>query len=215
MSKVKVQSDYFANHEVAVKWPFTIYHNPIEDAVQKLLKELRTKTQGMPQALNLGCGWFGTYPQLKSFARWAACDLDPRCVEVVKKSYPEIDAFTCEPTPALTTNTYDVIVAKEVIEHVLNPKEWVQSLLRGLKPGGHLVLSTPNYGISLLPIIEYTILEVIARTQGFSRFDIHPTKFTYNRLKRLLTEAAPEGSLIRIDRLSLGMVLFASVELPK
>lgn len=215
MSEVKEQSDYFANHEVAVKWPFTIYHNPIEENVQLYLQKIAQRSESLPTALNLGCGWFGSYPQLKSLAHWSACDLDPRCVDVVHQRYPEVDAFTCKPVPELSPGSYDVIIAKEVIEHVLNPRQWVQALIHGLKPGGHLLLSTPNYGISLLPFVEYTILELIARRQGFSRFDIHPTKFTGKRLKTLLEDACPEGSQIHIRKLSLGMVLFADAELPK
>jgi 2-polyprenyl-3-methyl-5-hydroxy-6-metoxy-1,4-benzoquinol methylase len=40
-------------------------------------------------------------------------------------------------------NTFDVVFSSEVIEHTPNPLATVMELDRVLKPGGHLVLSTP------------------------------------------------------------------------
>ena len=40
-------------------------------------------------------------------------------------------------------NTFDCIIAAEIIEHTVDPQQFVVSLLAKLKPGGLLVLSTP------------------------------------------------------------------------
>jgi len=40
---------------------------------------------------------------------------------------------------------FDVVCSFQVLEHVVNPKEFIQGCLEVLKPGGKLVLSTPNY----------------------------------------------------------------------
>jgi len=40
---------------------------------------------------------------------------------------------------------FDVVCSFQVLEHVTNPKEFIQGCLDVLKPGGKLVLSTPNY----------------------------------------------------------------------
>jgi SAM-dependent methyltransferase len=42
------------------------------------------------------------------------------------------------------TEPVDVIVAGEVIEHVMNPGRALESCAEVLKPGGRLILSTPN-----------------------------------------------------------------------
>ncbi len=39
---------------------------------------------------------------------------------------------------------YDVVVMLELIEHVENPREWVRAALRMVKPGGILLMTTPN-----------------------------------------------------------------------
>jgi len=38
---------------------------------------------------------------------------------------------------------YDVVIATEVIEHVIDPNEFVSHILKVLKPGGSLILTTP------------------------------------------------------------------------
>lgn len=41
-------------------------------------------------------------------------------------------------------NHYDAITLLEVIEHVENPKEWLRAAFNMVKPGGVLIVSTPN-----------------------------------------------------------------------
>ncbi len=39
---------------------------------------------------------------------------------------------------------YDIITAIEVIEHLENPRHFIRSLSKLLKPNGHLIITTPN-----------------------------------------------------------------------
>jgi 2-polyprenyl-3-methyl-5-hydroxy-6-metoxy-1,4-benzoquinol methylase/uncharacterized protein YbaR (Trm112 family) len=41
------------------------------------------------------------------------------------------------------TNTFDYIIASEIIEHVHDPKTFIQNLFSILKPGGKLIITTP------------------------------------------------------------------------
>jgi len=41
--------------------------------------------------------------------------------------------------------SFDVVVSCETIEHVPEPRRAVEELVRVLRPGGHLLLTTPNY----------------------------------------------------------------------
>lgn len=41
---------------------------------------------------------------------------------------------------------FDVVLITEVIEHVAHPDDFLKSIAKMLKPGGHIVLSTPNGG---------------------------------------------------------------------
>lgn len=54
--------------------------------------------------------------------------------------YWNVDGGKC---PA-ADNTYDVIVAGEIIEHLVDTDTFARELFRILKPGGQVILTTPN-----------------------------------------------------------------------
>lgn len=41
-------------------------------------------------------------------------------------------------------DSFDVVIAGEVIEHMTDPDEFLQEIARVLKPSGHCILTTPN-----------------------------------------------------------------------
>jgi len=44
----------------------------------------------------------------------------------------------------LDGNSIDIIIASDVLEHLINPYVFVMEMFRVLKPGGYIVLDTPN-----------------------------------------------------------------------
>jgi ubiquinone/menaquinone biosynthesis C-methylase UbiE len=44
----------------------------------------------------------------------------------------------------VSENTFDVIIASDVLEHLINPFIFLVEMYRVLKPGGYVVLDTPN-----------------------------------------------------------------------
>jgi len=57
-----------------------------------------------------------------------------------KGFYWDADGGQC-PMP---DNTYDLLIAGEIIEHLVDTDRFAEEARRILKPGGHLILSTPN-----------------------------------------------------------------------
>lgn len=43
-------------------------------------------------------------------------------------------------------DTYDTIIATEVIEHLTNPTQFIEKLCKALQPTGRIILTTPNIG---------------------------------------------------------------------
>ncbi len=200
--------DYFSNHRLKLRFPWKLYHGPI---VRELGRALQTARGG--EVLNVGSGPFLELEQLPTTgARFTLCDIDPRAIETAKELHGSkiARAVVIEPNEPLPLDdgTYDLVVSMDVIEHVPDPMPWVREVARVIKPGGRLFLTTPNYGFSTLGLLERTALEAIARAQGFSRKDLHPSKFHKRRLARALRDAGLVD--VSVDSIAFGWVLAAT-----
>jgi 2-polyprenyl-3-methyl-5-hydroxy-6-metoxy-1,4-benzoquinol methylase len=183
-------NDYFKNHARKDRFPWSLYHHALTRPIARAIAAHGEN----PRVLIVGCGLESTIHGAPKSTEFFGCDLDTRAIHECKRMHPDrADHYAICPSPyelprepAAFLGPFDVVVAKEVIEHTLDPSRWAKALSERLVRGGTLVLSTPNYGrFSTLPIIEATILEWVARRQGFSRRHIHPTKFDRKRLKEL------------------------------
>lgn len=203
-------ADYFSNHQRRHRLPWSLYHRPLTRRIAHVLERYGAS----PRVLIVGCGLEATIDGAPADARFYGCDLDARAVQACQDAYPDrTEHFAICPSPYELPRgpgfdeRFDVVIAKEVIEHTLHPEKWAQALSARLAPGGSLVLTTPNYGrLSSLPLLESTVLEWLARRDGYSRRDIHPTKFDKGRLERL--DVGSGMKLVSVERSFTGWSLF-------
>jgi 2-polyprenyl-3-methyl-5-hydroxy-6-metoxy-1,4-benzoquinol methylase len=182
--------DYFENHRHKLRFPWSLYHRPIISALGAALGA----SLG-PEVLNVGAGPFFELEDVDATGRnITVCDIDQRSIELAQKLHGArlSAADLVEPGGPLpyASGRFDLVVSMDVIEHVPEPGllPWLSEVFRVLKPGGLAFLTTPNYASKALTFIEQTVLEVIARRQGFSRKEMHPSKFTPARLEELLAK---------------------------
>ena len=188
---MNAQPDYFANHERARQFPWTLYHAPLERDLGRFLAAAASE-HPRGRVLVVGCGLLHELDAAPAGLSYTVCDIDPRAVEaVLARRDPRIEGGHVVPAeePIAVGRMFDAIYAKEVVEHVLAWPAWLVGLRRALVPGGRLWLSTPNYGEPWLPALESTVLELVARRSGFSRRHIHPTRFSRRTLARGLAAA--------------------------
>jgi SAM-dependent methyltransferase len=189
-----LHDDYFANHAKARKFPWTLYHQPLERDLERFLGECAVEHPD-GHVLVVGCGLLHEIDAAPTGLTYHVADIDDRAVAaVLARKDPRIAGGDVVPAEdpidrALGAARFSAIYAKEVVEHVLGWPAWLVGLRRALVPGGRLWLSTPNYGEPWLPAIESTVLELIARRNGFTRRHMHPTRFSRSSLARGLRAA--------------------------
>jgi SAM-dependent methyltransferase len=193
--------DYFTNHRFKLRFPWKL--NELASALSASVGE---------DVLNLGSGPFFELKALPPLGkRFTLCDIDPRALVLAREIHGAALASTdtVEPGAPLPYESarFDAVVSMDVVEHLVDPLPWLKEALRVLEPGGLLFLTTPNYASHSLRAIENTALEAIARTQGFSRKELHPSKLDAPKLTSLLRQAGARNVITK--EISLGWVLAA------
>lgn len=196
MSLTAPENDYLSNLKVVEKFPWCLYHRPIRRAVQKVIAK-QESDRGRLSILNVGCGLSQVLKYIPDTHHYHGLDIDERAVLICRKLFGSRDRVEFDVSGGyelpVEDARYDVVFATEVVEHVLEPERWLTELVRTANPGGAVQLSTPNYGDWVLPFIERTVLEWIARRQGFTRKGLHPTPFDQHTLKRLMEDVGLIG----------------------
>jgi len=70
-------------------------------------------------------------------------DLSPEAAASAERRGIRVRIGRVEQLP-LPADTYDLVIMNQLIEHVASPLDLLQTIVRILRPGGHLFLETPN-----------------------------------------------------------------------
>jgi 2-polyprenyl-3-methyl-5-hydroxy-6-metoxy-1,4-benzoquinol methylase len=214
-------TDYFVNHARARRFPWTLYHQPLERDLARFLRQVAAE-HPRGEVLIVGCGLLHEIDTAPSGLGFHVADIDERAVAaVLARRDPRITGGTVvDPEQPIdhslgqnrapgAAGRFAAIYAKEVVEHVRAWPGWLTGLRRALVPSGRLWLSTPNYGEPWLAALESTVLELIARRSGFSRRDLHPTRFSRRSLSRGLVCAGFDQVEVRVAPSRLALTAWA------
>jgi 2-polyprenyl-3-methyl-5-hydroxy-6-metoxy-1,4-benzoquinol methylase len=107
--------------------------------------------------LDVGAGYGYLVPHLEvRVARYIGVDLALSAVRQfpassTRRAHGLVANGTALPFPA---HAFDLALCLEVIEHVAEPAQLVEECFRVVRPGGHVVFSTPNYSnLFILPTL--------------------------------------------------------------
>ncbi|MBU2554439.1 MAG: methyltransferase domain-containing protein, partial [Bacteroidetes bacterium] len=130
----------------------------VKEALSLIVKDKETS-----KILEIGSGLgYLTYSLIKANYDVIGLDISKTAVKQAVKNYG--NHYICEDLfkyVILNAESFDVIILTEVIEHVVKPKYFVEAILKLLKPGGQIILTTPNKSFYPADIIWHTELPPI------------------------------------------------------
>jgi 2-polyprenyl-3-methyl-5-hydroxy-6-metoxy-1,4-benzoquinol methylase len=142
------------------------------------------------RVLEVGCGLGFFSERLQSRgARVLACDIGPGLVEKTRLRVGcecrVADALRLQ--DAFGTESFDVVLSSECIEHTPDPGAAIRQMARVLKPGGVLALSTPN--VVWWPVVKAATVLKLRPFCGHENFS------TFGGIRRTLAACG-----VRIER---------------
>ncbi len=140
------------------------------------------------RVLHAGCGWDKNEVSrpFKDSCEVIGVDLDPR-VQLMFHSEFHLGSICDMP---FEDNSIDLVFSEYVLEHVDDPQSAVQEMTRVLKPGGQILILTPNLWCYKSLVARFTP-QKIHHLMGRIRYgegheeDMYATVFRYNTITRI------------------------------
>ncbi len=112
---------------------------------QSLLKRVGVRPPS--RVLDAGCGWGSTLNRLERAGyQVTGLDLSRRALEALEAEWPQwrlIEADLAQALPDSAANSFEAVLALDVIEHLDDDQAAVTRLAQLVRPGGWLILSVP------------------------------------------------------------------------
>lgn len=93
---------------------------------------------------DLGCGTGWLSNELRKFGPVFAVDLSKKGIALAAERWPGIEFEAQNILTWRPDRRFDLVVSSEVLEHIEDKQAFVETIDHLLKPGGYLVLTTPN-----------------------------------------------------------------------
>lgn len=110
-----------------------------------ILEAIRYLRLTKPNIIDLGCGTGWLTNVLSTFGPTIGVDISDVAIADASKRFPHVQ-FMCENIAEwdFPQSSFDLVVSHEVLEHFEDQQAYVRVVQRLLKPGGFLVMTTPN-----------------------------------------------------------------------
>jgi predicted TPR repeat methyltransferase len=188
------------------------YHNLVRSDLLEFLPPGRDL-----DVLELGCGSGKTGAHLKELGiarRTTGIELDSAAADAASRVLDEVINADLNGFRFTDDRSFDLILAPDVVEHLVDPWSTLRYLVStSLRPGGHLVTSTPNirfwrilYDLAIHGRFDYAASGILDRTH--LRFFTYRTIRQLHRDLNLVVEAAEHSTLsgkrAYLDKLTAG-----------
>jgi 2-polyprenyl-3-methyl-5-hydroxy-6-metoxy-1,4-benzoquinol methylase len=124
---------------------YTAQESALRATFKRLLANLARRGLTGGDLLEIGCGYGYLLDEARSFfGQRVGTDFSPEAAEIARTTGAEVFIGGIEQIPP--DRKFDCVVATQVIEHVYDPLRFVKGLVDRTKPGGHIVVATPDIG---------------------------------------------------------------------
>jgi 2-polyprenyl-3-methyl-5-hydroxy-6-metoxy-1,4-benzoquinol methylase len=173
-----------------------------DDRYRSVLRRLRAEVGGIRTVLDVGCG-VGNFLSLAGREGLVAVgvDVDPRPVEAARRA----GLSACTPADLddhVADGSVDAVTMWDVIEHVIDPGDLLRNTVRKLRPGGVLIIETPDASFplrSVARLLDFTSGGRIGLARRLYYWE-HKTYFSESGLRRLLASQGCETRFV--DRMT-------------
>jgi O-antigen biosynthesis protein len=146
------------------------------------------------RVLEIGCAGGGTGKKLREILKidhYAGVEISDAAASAARQHLDQVILADIERADliaaGLAEGDYDLLLALDVLEHLVDPWEALARLVRHIKPGGHLVVSLPN--IQNITVVD-NLVKGGWRYEAAGILDAtHLRFFTLPEMERLLTGA--------------------------
>lgn len=188
MSKDEIKADMEARYESGDAYPdnrlwIDIHHKDLEATFAELL---RGKTKDK-EILEIGCGTGGIGANLVRDANAiVATDLSDTALDVARSFFRDRSYIHFEQADSenlrYSDASFDIAIAKEVLEHLPHPEDCIRGVHRVLRPGGLFALSSPNRDS-----LHLRINRKLGRSDFMCSGD-HIREYSYSEMTSMLME---------------------------
>ncbi len=163
--------------------------------------------------LDVACGTgYGACLLSHIASRVIGADISLASLSFARRQYPRANLqYVCLDAQKFPfrESSFDVIISLETVEHLAEPKVFLEECVRVLRPGGVLVLSTPNRDSHFWPLWitqgSPLVRRLLGRIKGLNGALVNPfhhREFDYHELKVLMGSCLNIMGFYGISKLS-------------
>jgi SAM-dependent methyltransferase len=153
-----------------------------------LLRNLQKRGMTGGDLLEVGCGHGYLLDEARPyFSRRVGTEFSPQAAARARERGADVFVGGIEQLP--DNAIFDCALAIQVIEHVYDPVQFMRQLVTHIKPGGYVVVATPDIG--------GTLRKLMGRSWPSFKVPEHVVYFDFDSLQRLMTGAG----LVNVSRL--------------